>query len=112
MFAIGYWSSTMMSLWQLQAAIGARKTGIACSDDLRLRMAGAFLYQEENISMISEQTVWGLNRIVLISCNNFLQPELEPLPPPPHLPPHKAQTWGSGKHHIQYISVNLGKEGR
>ena len=30
-----------------------------------------FLYQEENASTISEQTVHGLNRLVPSSCNNF-----------------------------------------
>ena len=44
----------------------------AYSDDLRLRMAETFLYQEENASTISEQKARGLNRLVLIACNDFL----------------------------------------
>ena len=38
---------------------------------LRLRMAWMFLYQEENIFMISEQTAHWLNKLVMILCNIF-----------------------------------------
>ena len=53
------------------AAFGTRKNK-AYLDDLRLRMMGAFLYQEENAFPISEQTARGLNRLVWITCNDFL----------------------------------------
>ena len=53
-------------------AFGMRKTGKAYSDDLRLRMVGTFLYQEENTFTLNEQTTRGINRLVPIACNNFL----------------------------------------
>ena len=48
-------------------------------DDLRLKMVGTFLYQEENPSTISEQTAPALNRLVPIACYDFCNLRSRPL---------------------------------
>ena len=69
----GYTSSRSSGVWNKE------DWNKAYSDDLKLRMVGTFLYQDENAFTISEQTTQGLNRLVPITCNNFCNLRSRPL---------------------------------